>query len=143
MKTCTRCGTRKPVDDFNRSSRNRDGRHAYCRDCQKAHYRANKLRHGRNVRRAERERRARYRAYIAPILAMGCVDCGNADIRVLDFDHVRGVKVDNVTAMLKDASFANIRTEIAKCELRCKNCHAIVTYRRRGGTWHDEYQPQD
>ena len=98
------------------------------------------MRHQRNVRRTERVRRAKYREYIVPLLAEGCVDCGNTDIRVLEFDHVRGVKVDNVTSMLKDASFERIQAELAKCEVRCRNCHVIVTYQRRGGSWHDSYR---
>ncbi len=93
----------------------------------------------RNVRRTERARRARFRAYIASQLAPGCVDCGIADIRVLEFDHVRGVKVAAISNMMRNASFEKLKAEIAKCEVRCANCHAIVTYRRRGGTWHDRF----
>lgn len=92
-----------------------------------------------NVRRAARARLALYRRYLAGQLAVGCVDCGNTDIRVLEFDHVRGVKVANVSRMVLDASLDKIMAEIAKCEVRCRNCHAIAKFTRLGGTWRDEF----
>jgi hypothetical protein len=96
-----------------------------------------------NVRRTERARRARFREYIASQLISGCVDCGTTDIRVLEFDHVRGVKVAAISNMMRDASFDRLKAEIAKCEVRCANCHAIVTYRRKGGSWHDKFRKAD
>jgi hypothetical protein len=107
--------------------------------CQSAHYRDNKVRHMRNVRRTSRARLARYRRYLASQLVAGCVDCGNCDIRVLEFDHVRGIKVANVTRMVLDASLDKVMAEVEKCEVRCRNCHAIATWKRRGGSWRDAY----
>ncbi len=103
----------------------------------------NRVRHMRNVRRTERARRARFREYIAGQLVAGCIDCGIADIRVLHFDHVRGIKIAAISNMMRNASFEKLKAEIAKCEVRCANCHAIVTYRRKGGTWHDRFMDAD
>jgi hypothetical protein len=100
---------------------------------------SNRERHMRNVRRTARARRSRFREYIAAQLVGGCVDCGIADIRVLAFDHVRGVKVAAISMTMRDASFEKLKAEIAKCEVRCANCHAIVTYKRSGGSWHDKF----
>lgn len=61
-----------------------------------------------------------------------CVDCGNTDIRVLEFDHVRGDKLGNVShAVHRTWSEEKLLAEIAKCEVRCCNCHRIVTIERR------------
>lgn len=58
----------------------------------------------------------------------GCVDCGYREHpAALDFDHVRGVKVGNLSAM---TDIRKVQAEIAKCEVRCANCHRIVTYNR-------------
>lgn len=62
-----------------------------------------------------------------------CVDCGNTDPRVLQFDHVTGVKVMPVSQMIVQGRAQQaIVDEIAKCEVRCANCHQIVTGLRGG-----------
>jgi len=58
-----------------------------------------------------------------------CVDCGNSDPRVLEFDHVRGVKKYNVSEMQNQRHTVKaLFEEIAKCDVRCANCHRIKTY---------------
>jgi hypothetical protein len=57
---------------------------------------------------------------------VGCVDCGfNSHHAALHFDHVRGQKVINVC---NAKSIAHAESEIAKCEVRCANCHAVKTW---------------
>ena len=50
-----------------------------------------------------------------------------------EFDHLPGTdKVDNVSNMVRSyCSLADLKAEIAKCQLLCGNCHRIVTYDRR------------
>jgi hypothetical protein len=61
-----------------------------------------------------------------------CVDCGNSDIRVLEFDHVRGVKLYHVSYMIQKAYKLDlVKDEIEKCDIRCCNCHRIVTQERK------------
>jgi len=71
------------------------------------------------------------------LLEHPCVDCGEADLRVLDFDHREGTeKSAEVMKLAKAAySWARVMDEIAKCDVRCRNCHAKVTYERMGDTW--------
>ena len=58
----------------------------------------------------------------------GCIDCGYKNSPVaLDFDHVRDTK-HMVLARMRAYSFASIDAEIAKCEVRCANCHRIKTH---------------
>lgn len=60
-------------------------------------------------------------------LRAGCVDCGyHFHPAALHFDHVRGEKTINVCA---SKSLAQAKTEIAKCEVRCANCHAVKTFK--------------
>jgi Zn finger protein HypA/HybF involved in hydrogenase expression len=55
-----------------------------------------------------------------------CVDCGNADIRVLDFDHQDpSVKEFNIGCDGLNRRTALLLLEIKKCDIRCANCHRI------------------
>lgn len=61
-----------------------------------------------------------------------CVDCGEPDPMVLEFDHLRD-KVANVSYMVAVKKPWNvILAEIAKCEVRCANCHRRRTLERCG-----------
>lgn len=56
-----------------------------------------------------------------------CTDCGDTfRPEAMDFDHVRGVKVGNVSDMVGGSTDALV-AEIAKCELVCAVCHRIRT----------------
>ena len=58
----------------------------------------------------------------------GCVDCGyRDDPRALQFDHVRGEKVANISD-LTTASLVRLIVELEKCEVRCANCHMKKTH---------------
>lgn len=121
---------------FNRAKKHSDGLQTYCRACQAAHYRGNSIRHRANAKLTRERRRDEARAAVMDALRAGCVDCGNSDVRVLHFDHVRGTKVQSISTMVRvGAGLAKILEEIDKCEVRCANCHAIATYERLGGSW--------
>lgn len=65
--------------------------------------------------------RAHVRAYLE---LHACVDCPESDSVVLDFDHVRGEKKKSVSDLVATGySLTAIDDEIAKCEVRCANCH--------------------
>lgn len=83
---------------------------------------------------------ARVRVHLIEAMNGGCVDCGLRDIRVLEFDHVRGQKVESIGVMVRRGyALEAIRAEIAKCEVRCRNCHVIATLSRLGRSWHDDF----
>lgn len=59
-----------------------------------------------------------------------CQDCGQTfPTYVMDFDHVRGRKLFNVSQgyQLK-RSLAEVAAEIEKCDVVCSNCHRIRTF---------------
>ena len=59
-----------------------------------------------------------------------CVDCGETDPVVLEFDHLRD-KSFSIGAKLTNHSWDAIVAEIEKCEVVCGNCHKRRTARRR------------
>jgi len=55
--------------------------------------------------------------------ASGCVDCGERDLVVLEFDHI-GNKRDSISNLAwGEYSLDALRREVAQCEVRCANCH--------------------
>jgi hypothetical protein len=65
-------------------------------------------------------------------LSKGCVDCGyKKHAHALDFDHLRDKKFGVTTAVRNGMAEDKIWDEIAKCELRCANCHREITSKRR------------
>jgi 5-methylcytosine-specific restriction endonuclease McrA len=61
-----------------------------------------------------------------------CVDCGETDAVVLDFDHLRD-KVNDVSSLVAlRRPWEEVLEEIEKCEVRCANCHARKTARELG-----------
>ncbi len=62
-----------------------------------------------------------------------CADCGESDLEVLTFDHIKGEKKDAVANMVKQGfSIRAIALEIAKTEVVCFNCHMRREQNRRG-----------
>lgn len=71
------------------------------------------------------------------LLAHPCLDCGEPDVRVLDFDHRVGAdkRAEVMHLVHNGYSVERVMGEIAKCDVRCRNCHAKVTYERMGENW--------
>lgn len=145
MKKCTVCKKDQELVAFSKKARSKDGLQNICKPCVrksfKAYYDKNREKQIAAVAARKALVVSQCREYVFNYLATHpCVDCGYSDIRVLEFDHVRGEKKNGVALLARSGcSLATIKTEIAKCEVRCKNCHVIVTYDRMGGTWHDKF----
>jgi hypothetical protein len=131
MKRCSTCGDEKALSEFNRRAKAHDGLQSRCRECSRHWYLRNRAEHIVNVRKiAERARAQRRAKLLAYLLEHPCVDCGERDPCVLEFDHVRGIKEGNISHLLQNASWQRVEAEIAKCEVRCANCHRRATARR-------------
>lgn len=135
-KSCGNCKKSLDVTKFNKKTRRSNGEQtyqSYCRLCShirfKEYYHKNREYHCAVIQRQKKKDMAKTAAKIIEyLLEHSCVDCGNKDIRVLEFDHVRGKKSDSVATMrARGKSWTNIEKEIKKCDVRCANCHRIKT----------------
>ena len=129
-KRCCKCQLMRPLSDFNRSTSAADGLQARCRLCAAAWYQANKARHKLNVRARNNRVRAEHRERITNyLLEHPCEDCGEADVRVLEFDHNDPhEKVGEVVRLASSCiPWRRVQAEISKCTVRCANCHRIRT----------------
>lgn len=62
-------------------------------------------------------------------LAAGCIDCGYAGHpAALDFDHIDPAAKSFGLSTANGRSLRAIVAEVAKCVVRCANCHRIKTH---------------
>jgi hypothetical protein len=128
-KRCTTCNDLKPLTEFNKQTARKDGRQSSCRVCTSARY----LR-TRDLRQAQIKARKRevYERFLSYLANCSCADCGENDPVVLEFDHLRDKHANVASLAQAGASWATIEAEIAKCEVRCANCHRRLTAQRGG-----------
>ena len=136
-KRCSNCGETKPLHEFGFKNRAEELLQAWCRACERVYkqawYLRNRTRQMANVqRRKVRVRTATRLRVLAYLRTHACVDCGEGNVVVLDFDHVRN-KRWNISYMASCGfAWATIEDEIKRCQVRCANCHRIKTAKERG-----------
>ncbi len=136
-RTCTKCFLQKPIEDFPWKNKLLGKRHAVCKECYAKRsnlwYQDNRDSHIHNVMENKKADRERARRFILEYLSdHPCVDCGETDPVVLEFDHVRGKNAAIARLVADGATIDRIGREIDLCEVRCRNCHARKTARERG-----------
>lgn len=102
---------------------------------QKRWYEKHKQEHKAKVATRNKLTREIYRTRILSYLKQHpCLDCGESDPVVLDFDHVdETTKTTGIAIMVWGlAPWHRIETEIAKCVVRCSNCHRRRTAKQFG-----------
>jgi len=135
-KKCYRCHEVKPAEEFAWRRKHKGQRDSFCRPCRSAygkeHYAANKQRYIDQARASkEALRRERTRYLLDFFKTHPCVDCGENDPIVLEFDHL-GEKAFTIGAKLVQFAWQTVLDEIEKCEVVCANCHRRRTAQRRG-----------
>lgn len=135
MKVCTRCKKNKPISEF--GWRETKGNYqSSCKSCQreisKEWYANNREKQVQNSIRNSRKYRDLFTQKLFEYLKEhACVDCGQKNPVMLEFDHVRGTKTNEISNLLGNrAQWDKIEQEIAKCDVRCANCHRLVTAKR-------------
>ena len=109
-KRCCSCGQFKNIAEFGWANKNKGYKDSSCRACVKI----------KNITFYKN----RKKPIVDYLKTKFCVDCGYSDYRALDFDHVRGEKLFSI-ANGWCRPWSEIEKEIAKCDIRCRNCHAI------------------
>ncbi len=137
LRRCPKCASELPLSAFTQRANGRWS--SYCKRCLslycREHYVKNAEKH--NARRAEtrRRHRIRNRAYVLEYLrSHPCVDCGETNLNVLDFDHTDPeFKEDEISHLSRRGrSLTDLKREIERCMVRCANCHRRRTARQFG-----------
>lgn len=137
MKMCTRCNETKSLDEFGIRNRQTGTRQPWCRPCKRAYDRTAYRSQEDRVSRVKERRRKQVpllgQYVLEHLRANPCVDCGEEDLVVLEFDHVRGTKLMAVSKMVQQGvALETLKVEIAKCDIRCCNCHRRRTHIQLG-----------
>ena len=133
MRMCARCHVAKPLEDFPIKNAARGTRRSYCLRCcreyGREHYRNNVAMYVRKAAARAAIERTANRAFVWNyLLTHPCVDCGERDPIVLEFDHREPrTKFREVARLVHTHGLSAVRAEIAKCDVRCGNCHRIRT----------------
>ena len=142
MKKCCRCKKEKAFEDFNFKNKVLGVRQKSCRDCTRQeirnHYQNNRKYYIKKAKIRNKHFKKKVQDYKWDYLSKNpCVDCGESNPIVLDFDHQHD-KIASVSDIIKNRnSLEIIKKEINKCKVRCANCHRIRTAKDFG--WYKEY----
>ena len=125
MKKCGKCNIEKELREFNKNKARKDGLQSYCRPCDREralrYFNENHSKVVPKILEARKERVKRNRLFVNKY-------CNITDIRVFEFDHVKGTKLENISQLIAHgASIKRLTDEIEKCVVRCGNCHKIKT----------------
>lgn len=131
-KKCALCNEIKVESEFNKKSKGR--LQPYCRPCNKLksreYYKNNKKDQIEKILKSRDLRKDnRVEELINYFKLNPCVDCGEKDPLVLEFDHKdpKDKSFGISEALGKMIGWEKIKNEINKCEVRCANCHRRKT----------------
>lgn len=126
MKTCNKCKTAKPLEEFRKSCTKKDGRRYTCKSCCKAY---EKIKFQDPEYRAKRYlSRKKWRVKLKKIgesrKSLGCLTCDEKEICCLDFHH-KDPKLKKLclSQFSKFTSLQQFIDELDKCIVLCSNCH--------------------
>lgn len=124
--------TEKDLDSFGNNKTKKDGRQTLCRVCVKEinadYYKRTPEKNVDRTARNKAMRVASKKFMLEYLKDKCCMDCGESNSIVLEFDHVLGNKSFNISsAVAKGMAIASIEKEMLKCVIRCANCHRIKT----------------
>ena len=144
-KLCPKCNRILDESEFNWKVKNVK-RAVHCKDCSRKyireHYKNNLQYYLNKAHKRNHEILIKYHEYIGAYLCFhSCVDCGEKDILVLEFDHKdRKQKDFDISSMYRlGYSVDKLVNEISKCDVRCANCHRRKTS-KENNNWKLKYK---
>ena len=138
MKSCTKCNELKSFDGFTirRTRKGMIARHTWCKDCHNAYKRQNVLKKTYELKK-----------YVSDLLLNSkCEICNISDFYALEFNHkIPSDKSFEIAQAISgnriQVSLEQLKSEIAKCEIVCANCHKRKTAEQLR-TWRWRYMTE-
>ncbi len=132
MKTCTKCHLEKVDTEFNWKNKSKGIRQWVCRECHSKYLRTHYRQNPTTYLNSTKKTRKKLLEYIKEAKNLPCKDCGvKYPYYVMDFDHRNSKEKKFIISKFNQiGSFEKIKTEIAKCDVVCANCHRERTFGR-------------
>jgi len=140
---CIRCQLTKSVTYFRKKRSVKKGFDSVCKRCRGAYERKNystreSSKNEVKVVIAKNRRFDIRRKHYELLCKSECIDCGESNPVVLEFDHLRDKEYNISMMVAKGYVWEKILKEIDKCEIVCSNCHKIRTAKRAG--WYKDFK---
>jgi hypothetical protein len=124
-KICSTCKLDKPVDEYFKNSRMKDGLQPRCKTCaaeylKKPETLAKYVAYSKRISRRNRDLLNEYKQQ------RGCTTCPETEAACLDFHHKDRNEKDFEVGNLGSYAWSTIMKEIDKCILVCANCHRKI-----------------
>lgn len=131
-KTCCKCKIEKTLEEFPWRFKAKNIKQPYCSDCRKIYaakwYKKHK---GTLIPRAivnsNQRREVVYNWLLDYFLEHPCVECGESNPVMLEFDHLDRNNKRKEVSCLMSHSRKTLEDEIEKCQVLCSNCHRLRT----------------
>jgi len=137
MKICFVCKLSKDESEFYLNNKRSGGLQNKCKACQQSYYKDYYKKNSEAVGKRTGKRRRANKKFLKDIVidylkTHPCVDCFETDIVVLEFDHLFDKKYNIANLLTDNCPTDRLLLEIAKCEVRCANCHKRKTAKEQG-----------
>jgi hypothetical protein len=131
-KRCGMCECELPQDKFNKRANGKC--YAYCKPCQSVYSRNHYVKDPEPYKKRRRESGRRYYArnrnhVIEYLRTHPCLDCGESDPVVFEFDHLdRTAKTNEISNLIRQGwALERLKLEMSRCVVRCAHCHRRKT----------------
>jgi hypothetical protein len=141
MKQCKKCLLEKDESEFY-TTPYKDKIYLLnsCKACvlirtRKSYFKDHKRQKAIRKRNTSKRRQERKQKILEYLLKHPCVDCGEKDPIVLEFDHLKNKSFDISDGHMRPWDI--FLEEMNKCEIVCANCHKRRTAKRAGNWYKD------
>lgn len=127
MKTCSKCNQDKPLTEFHKQTRSKDGHQPACKSCMNVAYnnsRNKKQHHYQEVARQRQQKNVELMREWKE--SRGCQICGENFGPCLELHHTDPSNKEDHPSGLISNSFQAFLQEAEKCVVLCANCHRKV-----------------
>jgi hypothetical protein len=128
FKTCATCKEEKPLSDYRRDSKRKEGVQSSCKPCMRQYHKnAYTTKYGEAAKIRTKQRFLKAKQWIDEYKASrSCEVCSESELVCLDLHHKDPKEKEFHISGNQNRSLTKIQEEVKKCMVVCRNCHAKI-----------------